>query len=110
MNFANTSSAPRDLVGPATDRKDGALKVAGAAKFASEFAPAQMLYGFLVTSKISSGRIKSIDTSSAAAAPGVVAVVTHLNAPKMYQPANDRTTNSLYEKRLPLSDDKIHYA
>lgn len=64
-------------------RIDGRLKVTGAARYSAEYAPAGMVYGVLVGSTITKGSIKSIDTKAALNAPGVLAVITHLNSPKI---------------------------
>ncbi|MCR8557456.1 xanthine dehydrogenase family protein molybdopterin-binding subunit [Mucilaginibacter sp. BJC16-A38] len=64
-------------------RIDGRLKVTGAARYSGEFTPAGMVYGVLVGSTITKGTIKSIDTKAAERAPGVLKVITHLNAPKI---------------------------
>ncbi|MGL4621047.1 MAG: xanthine dehydrogenase family protein molybdopterin-binding subunit, partial [Chroococcidiopsis sp.] len=66
--------------------------------------------GYLVTSAIAKGRIRAIDTRTAEQSPGVLAIFTHRNAPKLYKPAEDSQTATLYESRLPLADDRIHYA
>src|SRR3712207_9342532 len=65
------------------DRVDGKAKVTGTATYAAEYKMQNMTYGFLVGSTIAKGRIKSIDTKNAEKAPGVLAVITHLNAPKL---------------------------
>lgn len=62
-------------------RIDGRLKVTGGARYSAEFTPAGMVYGVLVGSTITKGSIKSIDTKAAQRAPGVLAVITHFNAP-----------------------------
>jgi xanthine dehydrogenase YagR molybdenum-binding subunit len=64
-------------------RVDGRAKVTGRATYAAEHKIQNTVYGFLVGSTIAKGRIKSIDTKSAEKAPGVLAVITHLNAPKL---------------------------
>src|SRR3712207_4084038 len=64
-------------------RVDGRAKVTGKATYSAEYKLENMVYGFLVGSTIAKGRIKSIDTKSAEKAPGVLAVITHLNAPKL---------------------------
>jgi xanthine dehydrogenase YagR molybdenum-binding subunit len=72
------------VVGVAHDRIDGPLKVSGRAPYAYEYhaeAP-NPAYGFIVMSGIAKGRITAIDTRDAEAAPGVLLVMTHLNAPK----------------------------
>lgn len=73
------------------DRVDGRAKVMGTATFAAEYKEAGMVYGFLVGSTIAKGRIKSLDTKSAERAPGVLAVISYLNAPKIpgYQTGKD---------------------
>src|SRR5215213_6713551 len=65
------------------DRVDGKAKVTGAAKFSAEFDLPGLTYGVLVASTISKGTINSIDTKAAEKAPGVLAVITHLNSPKV---------------------------
>lgn len=73
------------------DRVDGRAKVTGAATYAAEYKLQNMVFGFLVGSTVAKGRIKSIDTQSAERAPGVLAVLTHFNAPKVpgYQTGKD---------------------
>jgi len=69
------------VVGRATSRIDGKLKTTGTAPYAYErhdVAPDQA-YGFIVGAAIAKGRIASIDTAAARAAPGVLAVVTTLD-------------------------------
>lgn len=67
--------------GNSLNRVDGALKVTGAAKYFADHQIPGMQYGVLVCSTISSGTIKSIDAVKALKAPGVTAVVSHLNTP-----------------------------
>lgn len=69
-------------------RVDGRLKVTGAARYSAEYTPAGMVYGVLAGSTITKGNIRSIDTKAAEKAPGVLAVITHFNSPKLpgYQP------------------------
>src|SRR4051812_16507384 len=64
------------------NRVDGRLKVTGAAKYSAEYQIPNLAYGILVTSTIAKGRIKSIDTKAAENAPGVLAVILHVNAIK----------------------------
>ena len=55
----------------------------GAARYAAEFSLPDLAYGAIVQSTIAKGRIAGIDTAAAARAPGVLAVITHANAPKL---------------------------
>jgi xanthine dehydrogenase YagR molybdenum-binding subunit len=70
------------IVGKPLDRVDGRLKVTGGARYAYETQQRNTLYGFVVEASIGKGTIKSIDTSAAEKAPGVVLVLTHRNAPE----------------------------
>jgi xanthine dehydrogenase YagR molybdenum-binding subunit len=65
------------------DRIDGRLKVTGAAHYAAEVPVANVAHAVIVGAAIAKGRIASIDTGAAQKAPGVLAVLTHENAPKL---------------------------
>lgn len=65
------------------DRVDGKAKVTGAAKFSAEHELGGLTYGVLVSSTIAKGSIKTIDSKSAERAPGVLAVISHLNTIKV---------------------------
>lgn len=73
-------------IGQPVSRLDGPLKVSGKAPFAAEFPLEGMAYAALVYSTIAKGRIAGIDTAAAEAAPGVVLVMTHHNAPRLNPP------------------------
>ncbi|MGN7989359.1 xanthine dehydrogenase family protein molybdopterin-binding subunit [Pedobacter sp. 22226] len=64
-----------------TDRVDGILKVTGKAKYFAEYELPGLTYGVLVTSTITKGKITGLDTKAAENAPGVIAVISHLNKP-----------------------------
>ncbi|MBW4627350.1 MAG: xanthine dehydrogenase family protein molybdopterin-binding subunit [Brasilonema octagenarum HA4186-MV1] len=70
------------VVGKPVNRVDGHLKVTGGARYAAEFPVAKMTYGVTIQSTIAKGKITQIDTKAAEQVPGVLAVITHLNAPK----------------------------
>ncbi len=65
------------------NRVDGRLKVTGAARYSAEFPIPKLTYGVLVTSTIASGKIQSLDSKKAEHAPGVLAVISHFNAPQI---------------------------
>ena len=84
------------VVGQPHDRIDGALKTTGRAPYAYErhdVAPGQA-YGYIVGSGIAKGRINRIDSADAKAAPGVLAVVSTLDMPKLTK--GDFNTASLF--------------
>ncbi|MEE9592466.1 MAG: hypothetical protein V3W28_02670, partial [Thermoplasmata archaeon] len=59
-------------------------KVTGQAQFADDIHLPEMLFAKLLRSPVPHGRIKSLDTSRAAALPGVVAVLTGKDLPDKY--------------------------
>ncbi|BCL78602.1 acylaldehyde oxidase [Ktedonobacteria bacterium brp13] len=69
------------FVGQPLDRVDGRLKVTGMARYPAEFPMDQLAHAVIVQSTVALGHIKEIDTRAAEAAPGVLAVLTYLNAP-----------------------------
>ncbi|MEH2467594.1 xanthine dehydrogenase family protein molybdopterin-binding subunit [Nostoc sp.] len=70
------------VVGKPLNRVDGYLKVTGGARYSAEFSVAKMTYGVMIQSTIAKGKIAKIDTKAVEQVPGVLAVITHLNAPK----------------------------
>ncbi|VEP18305.1 putative xanthine dehydrogenase YagR molybdenum-binding subunit [Hyella patelloides LEGE 07179] len=96
------------IIGTSVSRKDGRVKVTGEATYGAEHQIPGLVHGYLVTATIANGRIHNIDTKEAEDNPGVIAVFTHRNQPKIFQPSNGFF--GLYESRLPLADDLIHYA
>ncbi len=65
------------------NRIDGVQKVTGAANYAYEYPLEGVTYVFPVQSTIAKGRVVSIDASAARALPGVIAVLSHENAPRL---------------------------
>ncbi len=85
----------------APDRVDGRAKVMGKAKYIAEHRPSGMLYGYLVQSTISKGQITEIDTSEAEKQPGVKAIVSHKNAPKLTMPERPAGSRPFYPFTSP---------
>jgi xanthine dehydrogenase YagR molybdenum-binding subunit len=71
------------LTGTPVDRIDGLLKVTGKATYATDYPVPKMSYAFLFKSRIAAGRITKLDSSAAEKSPGVLAVISHLNAPRL---------------------------
>ncbi len=88
-------------------RVDGRAKVTGAARYSAEFNVKGLTYGVLVGSTIPKGIIKSIDIKKAENAPGVLAVITHFNCPKVpgYQSADPNAKGPV----KIFNDNKIMY-
>ncbi len=78
-------------IGKPLSRVDGTAKVTGTAKYAAEFHPTGLVYAATADSTIAAGRITAIETSDAEHAPGVLLVLTHLNADKLpYETPEER--------------------
>ncbi len=99
------------LIGAPVSRVDGPLKVRGEARFAAEFPLEGMVYAALVFSTVPKGRIATLDTSAAEAAPGVVLVMTHRNAPKLKElPFFLSAEKAAAGDNLPImQDDRVHW-
>ncbi len=99
------------LIGKPLSRVDGPLKVQGRARFSAEFPLPGMVYAALAYSTIPRGRIASLDTRAAEAAPGVVLVMTHQNAPKLKpMPVFFTAQKACGPCDLPImQDDRIHW-
>jgi xanthine dehydrogenase YagR molybdenum-binding subunit len=65
----------RIAIGSHTQRVDGAAKVSGAAKYASDVQPEGWLYGMILRSKWPKARIARIDLQKALKIPGIKAAV-----------------------------------
>ncbi|MES2648933.1 MAG: xanthine dehydrogenase family protein molybdopterin-binding subunit [Bacteroidota bacterium] len=70
-------------IGQAMNRIDGLLKVTGTATYATDYKLKNTAHAVLFKSTIAAGAIASIDSAEAEKSPGVLAVITHKNAPKL---------------------------
>jgi xanthine dehydrogenase YagR molybdenum-binding subunit len=95
-------------VGQRKDRVEGRLKVTGGVKFSAEVAVANVAHVAVVQSSIARGRIKAWDVQAALNLPGVLAVITPENAPKL-PAATKRGTSPLDRVLQLLQDDKVLY-
>jgi xanthine dehydrogenase YagR molybdenum-binding subunit len=98
-------------IGQPVSRLEGREKVTGTAKYAGEYDAPDLLYGYVVSSTITKGKIKSIDTAAASALPGVVDIITHENRPSTawfdFQYADmDAPPGTVFK---PLKDGEIKY-
>jgi len=98
--------APVDRVGAPAGRVDGPLKVAGAARYPSDVTLPGLVHAALVRATITAGTITRIDTARAQAAPGVLAVITHENAPALAEAPMTQLGRS---PQFPLTDNRVLY-
>jgi len=91
----------KPMQGAARSRVDGPAKVSGQATYSYEYRTAgEAAYGWIVGATIATGDITDIDTAEAEKAPGVLAVLTHRNAPKQ-APPHPRVTPDRYGRSEP---------
>ncbi|MGW1089873.1 xanthine dehydrogenase family protein molybdopterin-binding subunit [Streptomyces sp. NPDC002596] len=77
------SEPPLGAIGMARPRVEGTAKVTGAVRYAADEPMSELAHGWVVTSTVTRGRIRDIDTSAALAMPGVLGVLDHSNAPRL---------------------------
>ncbi len=98
------------LIGQAVNRVDGRQKVTGGATYAAEFDAPGQAYGAIVRSTVANGRIASIDGTAAERAPGVLAVLTWCNAPRLaYREHHAPVDPSVGERLHVLQDDRVNH-
>jgi len=99
--------------GKPISRIDGKLKVTGKATYAAEFNQPNMAYAFPVRATIPKGRITAIDDTAAKKQPGVIAVLSYKNAPRLQQLDMQAQMKAgaafLGENLPPLQDNQVHY-
>ncbi|MGB3798632.1 MAG: xanthine dehydrogenase family protein molybdopterin-binding subunit [Lewinella sp.] len=79
----STLSHHKGEIGRPRRRIVGEQKVTGTATYAAEYAPDNLLHGYVVNATITKGRITGIDERAAREIEGVVEIMHHLRRPKM---------------------------
>ena len=98
------------FIGQPVSRVDGRQKVTGAATYAAEFDQPGQAHGVIVRSTVANGRIAAIDSAAAERVPGVVAVLTHRNAPRLaYRPHKGAVDPAVGERLHVLQDDRVSH-
>ncbi|RYY30490.1 MAG: xanthine dehydrogenase family protein molybdopterin-binding subunit [Sphingobacteriaceae bacterium] len=100
-----------DTIGKPVNRVDGKLKVTGGATYSAEFQVKNMAHGVAVTTEVSKGRIKNINTSIAEKAPGVVGILTYKNSMQLHSPSSSDPGGGRFAEKdlLPLQNDRVYY-
>ena len=99
------------VIGRRTPKVDALDKVTGRAQFGADVTLPRMLVGKVLRSPYAHARIKRIDTSKAAALPGVKAVITGNDLPQITLgasgPGGVATAREYYVSREILARDKV---
>ena len=98
------------FIGQPVSRVDGRQKVTGGATYAAEFDVPGQAHGAIVRSTVANGRIASIDSAAAERTPGIVAVLTHRNAPRLaYREHKAAVDPEVGERLHVLQDDRVSH-
>jgi xanthine dehydrogenase YagR molybdenum-binding subunit len=98
------------LIGQPLPRVDGRAKVTGSARYAADFNQRGQAYAVIVSATVGLGRISRIDSAAVEDMPGVIAVITHHNAPKLpYGPHKSYIDPATGERLHVLQDDLVHF-
>jgi xanthine dehydrogenase YagR molybdenum-binding subunit len=95
-------------IGQPLTRRDGFLKVTGAARYAADNHPPGLLHAVLATSSIARGRVARLDAAAARAHPGVVEVMTPANRPPLAADPDERSSPFAFKLDL-LQNDRVRY-
>lgn len=105
-----TSPAPAAAIGQPLDRRDGRLKVTGRARYSAEMNLRGLAHGVIVPAAIPKGRVESIDAAEIERMPGVIAVLTPFNVPKLPDlPGGVNQTRPTDKKISILQNTEVHY-
>lgn len=99
-----------NVIGMPLTRVDGRTKVTGKARYAADFNQPGQLYAVLVSATVGLGRVTGIESADVEGMPGVVALITHRNAPKLaYLPHKAVIDPGVGERLHVLQDDSVRF-
>jgi len=97
-------------IGTPLARVDGRAKVTGGARYAADFNQPGQLHAVLVGATVGLGRVSAIDAGAIERMPGVVAVITHRNAPRLAYAEHKGPIDPQVGERLHvLQDDRVRF-
>lgn len=98
------------FIGKSQSRVDGPRKVSGGARYAADFNQPGQAYAVIVSATAGLGRIGGMETAAVERMPGVLAVLTHLNAEKLpYLPHKAGIDPATGERLHVLQDDEVRF-
>ncbi|PAP94876.1 xanthine dehydrogenase family protein molybdopterin-binding subunit [Mesorhizobium wenxiniae] len=99
-----------NVIGKPLTRVDGRTKVTGKARYPADFNQPGQLYAALVSATVGLGRVTGIEGVEVERMPGVVALITHRNAPKLpYLPHKGIIDPAVGERLHVLQDDSVRF-
>ncbi|MGV8024963.1 MAG: molybdopterin-dependent oxidoreductase [Anaerolineaceae bacterium] len=107
--YTPAAMSKTSVVNHAAKKVDAVKLVFGKPAFTDDFQPEGMLFGALLTSNVAHARIRSIDTEKAKALPGVHAVLTYKDIPRVKYSSGGQS----YPQPLPYDqvclDNKVRH-
>ncbi|HSM58356.1 MAG TPA: xanthine dehydrogenase family protein molybdopterin-binding subunit [Candidatus Sulfomarinibacteraceae bacterium] len=97
------------VIGTSPKRIDGIEKVTGRARYAADVHLPGLLFGKIKRSTVAHANIASIDTSKALALPGVKAVLTHENVPRVLHAGQPHPRSSSVWKDQYIFDRRVRF-
>jgi xanthine dehydrogenase YagR molybdenum-binding subunit len=99
-----------NVIGKPVTRVDGRTKVTGKARYAADFNQPGQLYAVIVSATVGLGRVTGIESADVEGMPGLVALITHRNAPKLaYLPHKAVIDPGVGERLHVLQDDSVRF-
>ncbi|MEJ0020455.1 MAG: xanthine dehydrogenase family protein molybdopterin-binding subunit [Acetobacteraceae bacterium] len=98
-----------NAIGQPLTRVDGPAKVTGAARYASEFDQPGQAYAVIVSATVGLGRITAIDAADVRGLPGVLAVLSHLDAAKLAYTPFRGPIDPAGERLHVFQDDTVRF-
>lgn len=99
-----------NVIGKPLPRVDGHAKVTGVARYAADFNQPGQAYAVIVSATVGLGRVIGIDSAPVEQMPGVMAVITHRNAPRLpYAPHKSYIDPATGERLHVLQDDHVRF-
>ncbi|MEQ8923204.1 MAG: molybdopterin cofactor-binding domain-containing protein [Marinovum algicola] len=97
------------VIGQSVKRDDVIEKVTGEGTYVADLRPTGMLYGKIKRADVAHARIKRIDVSRALAYPGVMAVLTHKDVPRVLHYGSPHPRSASCTKDQYILDDRVRF-
>ncbi|MDK1494418.1 xanthine dehydrogenase family protein molybdopterin-binding subunit [Sinorhizobium sp. 7-81] len=99
-----------NVIGQPLPRIDGRAKVSGGARYAADFNQKGQAHAVIVSATAGLGRITEIGAEAVSGMPGVIAVISHLNAPRLaYREHKGVIDPAIGERLHVLQDDQVRF-